>query len=715
MSIAAVAMVGAAWIGWRFARATAPHSGPIVLISIDTLRADHLPAYGYRRVQTPAIDALAVDGLVFDNAYAHSPQTLPSHVSILSGRLPFQHGVRDNVGFVVSPKERLLPRLLGDRGFGTAGFASAYVLREETGIGRGFDFYDAKLPPASPEVAVGDLQRDGSVTLAAARAWLERQRSPRFFLFFHIYEPHTPYTPPARFSRYLPYDGEIAYSDEIVGGLIETLKERDLYDEALIILLADHGEGLGDHGEQEHGLFLYRETIRVPLIVKLPKQEGAGRRVEAPVQHIDLVPTILDLVKAPRPSGLNGRSLRPVFEGGMLHEQGLYAESLYARYHLGWSELYALTDARYGFIRAPRDELYDLEQDPGERRNVAADREQTRLAMRGALERLTAGSTIQAPGAVGEDARERLKALGYIGVQPMVSSAPGLDALPDPKDKVQVLERYRHAIALVQAGRFDTALAGLQAIVAENPGMADVWSEIAGLLVRLGRTTEAVQAYKRLVEVAPHDPSALVSVAGCLLTLGKLDEAQAQAELAAETIPADEGRWRARAHETLAMIALARKNTERARDEAKRAKDADPTLPVAEYVEGLIRYNAGQFDAAVPFFEDALKQSATSTIQMADLRYYLGDSLGRLERHADAERYLDEEVRLFPYDLRARAGLAMLYRATGRTADSDRAIADLVRISPTPEGYALAAKLWTMFGERTRADEMRRRAGRPRR
>jgi arylsulfatase A-like enzyme len=680
---------------WR-SNAPSRASGPIVLISIDTLRADHLPIYGYQTVRTPTIDALAADGIVFENAYAHSPQTLPSHVSILSGRLPFEHGVRDNVGFAVKPSETLLPAMLRGAGFTSGGFVSTYVLRSETGIASGFDRFDAKLPPSSPEIATGDLQRDGSATLAAANLWLDGLESPRFFLFFHIYEPHSPYTPPARFSTYAPYDGEIAYADEIVGGVIASLKRRGLYDESLIVLLSDHGEGLGDHGEQEHGLFLYRETIRVPLVIKLPRQRHAGRRTATPVQHIDLVPTILDALKLPAPDGLRGRSLAPLFTGGTIPEEGLYAEALYSRYHFGWSELFALTDSRYSFIRAPRDELYDLQQDAAEHHNIASDRESTRLAMRSVLDRLIAGARLDVPGEVSADARERLRALGYVGIAPTTSAAP-LAELPDPKDKVQVLERYRTAIALVREGKFDDALSSFRAIVRDNPLMADVWSEIGGLALRLGRPEEALAAYKRLVEVAPYDPAALISVADTLLLLGRLDDARAQAALAAETAPANDARWRAKAHQTLAMIALARHDERGARAEAALAGEIDPELPLADYIEGLIRYRADDFVAAVPYLTQALNKSAARTIQIPELRYYLGDALARLERYSEAESILAEETRLFPSELRARAALAMLYRATDRTQESNREI-DVLERSPLKEGRALAGKLRQMFG-----------------
>ena len=696
-------------LGWREWRRAASGPAPIVLISIDTLRADHLPVYGYHGVRTPALDALAADGIVFDNAYAHAPQTLPSHVSILSGRLPFEHGVRDNLGFAVKTDEVLLPAMVRPAGWVSGGFASAYVLRPDTGIGRTFTHYDATLPPASPEVALGDLQRDGAATLAAADGWLDTLRSPRFLLFFHIYEPHSPYAPPARFRGPAPYDGEIAYADEITGRLFDSLKRRGLYDNALIVLLSDHGEGLGDHGEREHGLFLYRETVRVPLIVKLPRQAQAGRRVAAPVQHIDLVPTILDVLRlSPRP-GLRGRSLRPLFTGGSIPEQGVYAEALYPRYHFGWSELYSLTDARYSFIRAPRDELYDLARDPDQRHDLApaAERAPTRLSMRAALDGLIAGAPVDAPGQISAEARARLQALGYVGTAPSTRGAAS-DARPDPKDKVQVLERYRGALALVRQGQFEAALAALRAIGAENPLMGDVWSEIAGLEIRAGRPEAALAAYKRVVEVAPHDPAALVSVADTLLALGRLDDARRQAAAAADTIPPDERRWRAHAHQTLAMVALQQHDQARARSEAREAHAIDPTLPLPAYVEGLIHYRATAYGAAIPLFAQALRDSAGNAVQMPELRYYLGDALARLERYGEAEPVLTDEVRLFPHDLRARAGLAMLYRATGRVDASNDAVAAIVRVSPTAEGHALARKLWTMFGESDRARSVAR-------
>jgi choline-sulfatase len=711
--LAAVGTALAAVGGWRYARASAPVSGPIVLISIDTLRADHLPIYGYKKVKTPAIDALAADGVVFDHAYSHAPQTLPAHAALLSGRLPFETGVRDNVGFVVKPGERMLAQMLHDRGFTTGGVVSAYVLRKETGIAQGFDFFDGEMPAASPELSIGQVQRDGGESEAIAEHWLDSQRSSRTFLFLHLYEPHKPYTPPERFAQYAPYDGEIAYSDEIVGRLIRYLKSHQLYDRSTIILLSDHGEGLGDHGEQEHGLFLYDEAIHVPLIVKPASNLGAGRRVTNAVQHIDIVPTILDLVKAPVPGNLRGRSLRPLVDGtGQLPEQAVYSEALYARYHFGWSELTALTDGRYRFIKAPREELYDLDRDPHERQNIAGDRPQASQALGSALTRLIGGTPIQAPAAVSADARERLQALGYVGAQTDVPTTPG-DALSDPKDKHEVLEQYREAVDLAGERKWLPAIARLQHILDDDPEMADVWSQLATYSARADRFDLAIDAYKHYIELKPSDPSGYIGAAGAFLHTKKLDEARAHAQLAADVSAERDVRSRASAHELLAKIALARQDPDNAREEAELARKADPALPLPTFVEARILYDEGRYADALPLFEQTIADvKRAGALQMSELHYYTADTLGRMERYPDAEKEFRAELHFFPQNTRARAGLAMLYEATERADLAAATIADMLRVTPTPESYALAARLWTMFGNPQQANAVRAEARR---
>ena len=689
--------------------------GPIVLISIDTLRADHLPAYGYAQVKTPAIDTLAADGVLFERAYSHAPQTLPAHVSILSGRLPFEHGVRDNAGFSVLPSEPMLPDRLRARGWATGGVVSAFVLRKETGIDKGFDFFDGSMPPAQADMGIGQVQRDGAESEAIAERWLDGQSSPKFFLFLHLYEPHKPYTPPERFKQYAPYDGEIAYADEIVGRLIAHLKSRQLYDQAMIVLLSDHGEGLGDHGEQEHGLFVYDEAIHVPLIIKRPRAAGAGRRERTPVQHIDLVPTFLALAAGPASAEgprYKGRSLVPLLEGaGSIADEAIYSEALYARYHFGWSELTALTDPRYRYIKAPREELYDLDRDPHERQNIAADRAQTRDALRGALDRLVAAATpaeIPQPAAIDADARARLQALGYVGAQTDVRRPSS--ELPDPKDKRDILEAYRSAVDLAGDRRWREAIPLLQRILRADPEMADVWNQLATFALRAGRPDLAVDAFKHFITLKPAEPIGYLGAAGVLMAQQKMSEAAEHAQLAVRFASEHDSRSRASAHELLAKIALSRRDAAAARSEADLAQQADPKLPLREFVEGRLLYDQGRFADALPHFERAVAAEKSGGTPLADLHYFAADTYGRLERYAEAAGEFAAGVRDFPQDVRGRAGLAMVYQAMGRSDDAARAIAGMLRATPTPESYDLAARLWTMFGNARQAEIVRRDA-----
>jgi arylsulfatase A-like enzyme/thioredoxin-like negative regulator of GroEL len=672
--LAALGTILAALGGWRFARASAPVNGPIILISIDTLRADHLPAYGYTRVKTPAIDALAADGLLFERAYAHAPQTLPAHASLLSGRLPFETGVRDDIS-VVKPSERLLPQMLGERGFATGGVVSTYLLRKETGINQGFDFFDGEMPAAPADRSIGHLKRDGAESEAVAERWLDQQRSQRVFLFLHLFEPHRPYAPPAQYAEYDPYDGEIAYADDIVGRLIRHLKAQQLYDRSTIILLSDHGEGLGDHGEAEHGLFLYDEALHVPLIIKQAGGAGAGRRIPDVVQHADLAPTILDLAKAPIPGNLHGRSLAPILDGtGTLPEQAVYSEAWYARTHFGWSELTALTTPRLRYVRAPEEELYDLGRDPHERDNIATSEASERQTLRTALD--------------------------------AVNTVPPREPAVDPKDKREVVEQFRKAEELSDGEHWDQAIVLLDGIVRAEPELIEVWQELARVAMRIDRFGTAVEAYNHLADLIPSDPSPLLGAASALLKLNKLDEARLEGQAAAERVP--DGTTQATAHELLARIALARHDAEEARHEAELVAQADPNLPAAAFVEARLLYDRGKFSEALPLFEQvlaALSKYAPATIE--DVHFYVADTLSRLERLSEAEFEFEEQLRADPHHARANAGLATVYAKTGRTDEAEQTATDMIRISPTPEAYALAAKIWTTLGNPTRAEALR--------
>jgi choline-sulfatase len=671
--------------------------GPVVVVSIDTLRADRLPIYGYQAGRTPFITAFAADAVVFDRAYAHAPQTLPSHASMFTGLLPFEHKVRDNLGFRLAEGAVTLASLFRDAGYKTGGFVSAFVLRRETGIDQGFDVYDATFRAAAADRSPAQVQRPGLQTLEAAEAWMAALTSDRFFLFLHIYEPHKPYKAPEQFAALTPYDGEVAFSDQITGRLLESLKKRGWYDNATIVVLSDHGEGLGDHIEEEHGLFLYDEVIRVPWLMKLPGNASRGRRVVNPVQHIDLLPTLAALYTL-KPSGdLRGRDLSvALFNRGSLSPQGIYAEALYPRYHFGWSELLSLTDERFRYIKAPREELYDLERDPKERTNLFPERAQAASALRSALESLVAGRGIDRPSAVSVEDRQRLAALGYVGTQSSSSSTSTAEVRPDPKDKAPLLREYREAVEMLGDNRLEQGAALLKKILDEDPHMIDVWSQYAGVLGRMNRYEEAFQAYARMIRLQPDEPNGPLGAAAMLLAANRLADARAHAELAVKSAPSQ-------AYQALALIDVAAKRTEDALRHADLAARAEPGLPMLAFIRGTIAYNAQRYDEALRFLLEARNSYAQRSGQPRDMHFMIGDALARLERYREAEPSLLEEIRLYPQHVRARASLAMLYQSIGRPADAERVLENLVRDVPSLDAHETAGRVWRMFGQAARA------------
>jgi arylsulfatase A-like enzyme len=349
----------------------------IVLVTIDTLRTDRLSCYGSDRVDTPNIDSFAEEGVLFTNAATTVPFTLPAHSSILTGLYPPGHGVRENVGYTLDPRVPTLAEVLSTAGWSTAGFISAFVLDGRWGIARGFDHYFDDFDLSGFESAnLSSVQRTGDVTVAEAIRWLDRRPSDRpFFLWLHLYDPHDPYEPPEPYKSAFatrPYDGEVAFTDSLIGEFRKALEDRGLLGSTMVILTSDHGEGLGDHGEASHGFFLYDTTVHVGLIVRLPGGEPAGRTVDAAVSHVDLMPTILDAVNVDPPRPVHGESLIPLIEGGDRDpSRGVYSESLYPLLHYGWAPLRAYRTEDHKLVSAPRPEVFDVRADPREEHDLS--------------------------------------------------------------------------------------------------------------------------------------------------------------------------------------------------------------------------------------------------------------------------------------------------------------------------------------------------------
>ena len=532
------------------------------------------------------------DGIVFERAYSHSVQTLPAHVALLSGRLPFDTGVRDE-GAPIKANERLLAQMLRDRGYATGGIVSSGMLRGETGLARGFDFFDdpstrsgSPLAPARPEdvpaaateLTAGELRRDGAESEAVAERWLASVGSTRLFLFLQLHEPHAPYAAPERFGALAPYDGAIAYADEIVGRLVRYLKTIQLYDQSTIVLVSDHGEGLGDHGEQGHGLFLYDEAIHVPLIVKQAGAADAGRRVPDLVQQADIVPTVLDLVKAPVPGNLRGRSLKTLADGTGKRppEQTVYAETRYGRNRFGWSALESLTDGTLQYIKAPREELYDLKADPRQRDNIAEGQvvvEERRTALKRLL---------------GEANEARDDAV----------------TLTDPKDKREVVDQYRSARGLVAERKWPQAIDIFQKILHDEPAAARIWGELGDVAMLAGRYAAALDAYQRVITLEPIGTAGYLGAASASLKARRLEDAQQHAEQAVEAAGVDAHRL-AEAHALVATIALARHDADAAKREAALVRESDPGSVWPVYVEARLLYDEGYYADALPLLERA--------------------------------------------------------------------------------------------------------------
>ena len=681
---------------------------PVVLISIDTLRSDHLPFYGYTGVETPFLSALRKDSVLFEKAYSNAPLTVPSHASILTGRVPADHGIHDNLGYRLRKDVPTLAELLKKAGYATGGAVSCFVLKGASGLARGFDFYDDNVDPAEGSVALGQVQRLGDETEKQLAAWLGSVPGDKpVFAFLHLYEPHSPYEPPEPFkSRYKeqPYDGEIATADAIVGRFLSQLKEKGLYDKALIVFLSDHGEGLGEHGESEHGMFLYRETLQVPLLVKLPGGLRAGESVAAPVALGDVFTTVGRGVALPAfEAPLGTVSLLDLAAGAPPPARRILSETFFPRIHFGWSELASLLEGRWHYIEAPKPEIYDLETDPAEKNNRIAEKPDALRALRADL--LKRRPSYETPAEVDLEARKKLTSLGYLSAGPSSSSG----TLEDPKDRIGTFEELRRGLGEFALGNARKAHEVFSRLLAESPRMLDIWDMDSKALLQLGRSEEALAALKKTVDLAPEAARApyVTEVANLCLRLGKWEEGAKHAEAlrvlgdpAAEDIAARAalGRGDLSAAETAARAGLER--------------GAGKARVRACLVLGRIAVLRGDLAAARSFADKAQELSAGDKLAQSGLHMLRGDVLARTGSAAEAEREFLEELRLYPDRMDARVSLSALYASLNRRTDARRVVIELVSRQPTPEAFLLGMRTFHATEDRQGESQLRREARR---
>jgi arylsulfatase A-like enzyme/Tfp pilus assembly protein PilF len=664
-------------------RASVPRGAPIVLISIDTLRSDHLPAYGYRAVATPAIDSLRRDSILFERAFSHAPLTLPSHVSLLTGLVPSEHGVRDNLGYDLDAQHvPLLQGSLQSLGYATGAAVSAYVLRGSTGLATHFDTYEDGIDVTRQE-SVAELQRPGAATVALAIAWLRTVKDRPFFLFVHLYEPHTPYSPPEPFaSRFAsPYDGEIAASDDLVGRLLQEMKTLDLYDRSVVILLSDHGEGLGDHGEEEHGIFLYRSTLQVPLILKLPRGDRAGSTVAAPAQLIDVYPTLMALLGVRPPGSLKGANLLALEPGAA--PRPIYSETFYPRLHLGWSDLASIILDRHHYIQAPEPELYDLAQDPAESRNVLAGQDALAEELRASLTSFK--RDLGPPTAVDQETRAKLSALGYVGGSGSVLEGD----LPDPKSQKDLLRDLRVALRAYGKREYAEAIPLLRKVLDRSPMILDAWEALARSLEAVGKDSEALDTYRAALRISSGSPQLALPAATLFLRGGRLEEAKRHAELAVVSDPVA-------SRVILAQVALRERNLGEAEIQARKAVAERGSRLAPLLVLGEVLYAEKRPREAWECTERAAAELASTQRKDPSVARGLYLLRGRiLADQGEAEKAVDSflrEIEMFPAETPAYTHLAVLYFIVKDPVKGDGVLRRMIASNPTPRAYVEAVR-----------------------
>ncbi len=497
----------------------------IFLITIDTLRADHVHCYGYDRIETHALDLLAKQGIRFGQAFTPSPITNSSHASILTGLLPSSHGVSD-FGVPLAAAHPTLAELLAKRGYRTAAFIGSVILDSKSlapGLDRGFEFYDNFPEHTTTKSRWGRLERRGMEVEQHAEWWLNSHPSGSHFVWVHFYDPHDPYEPPPPYSDIYKdrlYDGEIAYADSALGHFLAFLKKKGWYEGALIVVVGDHGEGLGEHHEDTHGIFLYDSTTHVPLLVKLPNNREAGKEVEAQVRTTDIMPTILELLGLPMPEKLDGASLGPFFAGAEVTPRTVFGQTDYPL-RFGWAPLRSVRNKGFKFIEAPKPEFYDLRSDSGELRNEYVPWNTDVQKLRKALAELnppSQSSKEPSPTAVSPHTIDELHALGYLGPADAGSSTnvPEPSLLPDPKDKIEEQNLLHAAMMAIENDEPAKARASLETLLHLDDTSAIALSRLGHLEITSGNYDKALVYLRRAHELRPEDAAPTLDFARAL-------------------------------------------------------------------------------------------------------------------------------------------------------------------------------------------------------
>jgi len=634
---------------------------PVILISVDTLRADHLSCYQPGH-QTPHIDSLAKNGTLFSQVSSPFPLTLPSHVALFTSTYPFVNGVQDN-GAQLQPTAITLATVFKNAGYRTGAFVGSFVLDRRFGLSRGFDVYDGPVDLHNKTTTgMVERKRPGAQVTEAAMRWVERNSSVPFFLFLHLYDLHLPYDlpqdPSLRHGE-TGYAAELAYEDRVLGDFLAFLERRQLLQKALIVFTSDHGEGLGEHGESTHGYFIYQSTLHVPLIFHWPAgpRRLAQDRADEPVSLLDVAPTILDAIGLPRPRGMQGHSL---MEAGS--EQEIYSESLYARNHFGCATLRSLRVGRYKYIDVPKPELYDLVSDPHEQRNLFGPQQPRASALRERMvamrSKSPAGRSSKPPSSTPET-MDALRSLGYLG-GPGSSSRP--ESRVDPKDRIADFEAYVSALALASAGRLAESGGLLEKLRDKLPEVVDIRIGLGLNQQRLGEYAQAAREFKRATEQSPGNTQAHFELAFSYFHLQQPNDAirELKATLALEP-------WYTRADELLAEILIQEKDFAQARAHLNHLL----TIDAGNYTA---HYNLGVFAAMEKNWSEAERQMLSALHAdpgSADAHNTLGGIYLERSELERARRQFEEAIRLRTNFASAHYSLGLVFQKQGKNAQAE--------------------------------------------
>jgi arylsulfatase A-like enzyme/Flp pilus assembly protein TadD len=577
----------------------------VVLITIDTLRADHLGCYGYKEIKTPNIDALAADGTRFERAFAVVPVTLPSHTTMLTGTYPMLSGMHDFSVNKLSAQQPTLASVLKQTGYTTGAVVGSAVLDSRFGLNQGFDFYYDHFDFSRlDEANLDEMERPGNQVADLTLDWLNKTWPKKFFLWMHLYDPHFPYNPPEPYQTQYAgrlYDGEIAFADEQVGRLVRFLKDKGIYQNTVIVLAGDHGEGLGEHGEKTHGFFIYNSTMHVPLIIRLPEIKG-GQTVEEMVSLVDLTPTVLGAVGVDVPAEAQGKSLLALVRGGegQVTESArtVYGETYLPRLHFNWSELRGAENTKYHFIDAPKPELYDMAKDPAELHNLFVEKkavsEEMRAKLVAMIREYSAGKELAEKTSLDPALAERLKSLGYAafsgGGDPAISSHD----LPDPKERIGVYEEFSDAMSDSQHGRYQESIEKLTAVLKTEPNSAPAHYMQGQNYYRLKMYPEAITELEKTVQLSPDYALAVFNLGMAQAHAGQIDVAIGTLEraLALDATNFD-------AAFNLGVAYLQKRDLEHAADAFRKSVTANPNLARGHRALGETLLYQGKTDEAL--------------------------------------------------------------------------------------------------------------------